>query len=195
MLLGRESITLPGQDARTSAEEARAYNCGVASVSLSDEELLRQCEVHTHRASGPGGQNRNKVESAVRLVHRPTGLQVNAYESRSQHENKTRALKRLRTALALRVRGPAAAGVPVAVAACLGRDGRLSVGRRDARFLPCASAVLDVLQTRGGAVAAAAEQIGISTGNLSRFLTGDDEVMAEANRIRAAFGLKPLRRS
>jgi hypothetical protein len=166
----------------------------MATLQLSDEELLRECEVHTHRASGPGGQNRNKVESAVRLLHRPTGIQVNAYESRSQHENKARALKRLRTALALRQRSPVPEGVPEAVAACIGRDGRLIVGRRDARYLPCASAALDVLQVREGQVSEAARQLGISTGNLSRFLTGDDDVMTAANRIRAAFALKPLRR-
>ena len=163
-------------------------------VTASDEELLRECDVQTHRASGPGGQNRNKVESAVRLVHRPTGLQVTAYESRSQHENKVRALKRLRTALALRVRREAPEGVPQAVAACLGRDGRLSVGRRDARYLPCAAAVLDVLQAHKGEVSSAAAHLGITTGNLSRFLTGDDDVMPEANRMRGAFGLKPLKR-
>jgi hypothetical protein len=84
--------------------------------------------------------------------------------------------------------------VPEAVAACIGRDGRLIVGRRDARYLPCASAALDVLQVREGQVSEAARQLGISTGNLSRFLTGDDDVMTAANRIRAAFALKPLRR-
>ncbi len=156
--------------------------------------MLRQCDVQTHRASGPGGQNRNKVESAVRLVHRPTGITVNAVESRSQHENRVRALKRLREALALRVRRPAPEGVPEAVAACIGRDGRLAVGRRDARYLPAAAAALDVLQAHSGQVSEAARRLGISTGNLSRFLTGDDGVMAEANRIRAAFALKPLRR-
>jgi hypothetical protein len=163
-------------------------------VSLTDEELLRQCDVHIHRASGPGGQNRNKVETAVRLVHKPTGIQVNATESRSQHENRVRALRRLRTALALRVRRPVEEGIPEAVRACVGRDGRLVVGRRDARFLPCASAALDMLQAHGGQVSEAARQLGISTGNLSRFLTSDDDVMAEANHIRAGKGLRPLRR-
>ncbi len=162
-------------------------------VNLSDEELMRECDVQTHRASGPGGQNRNKVESAVRLVHRPTGLEVNAAESRSQHENRVRALKRLRAALALRVRRPVADGIPEAIAACI-RAGRLEVGRRDGRYLPCAAAVLDVLQAQQGTVAETARRIGVSTGNLSRFLTSDDGVIAEANRIRAAFALKPLRR-
>jgi hypothetical protein len=160
----------------------------------SDEELLRQCLVQTFRGSGPGGQNRNKVETAVRIVHRPTGLEAVATESRSQHENRVRALGRLRVALALRVRRPAAEGVPPAVAACIGREGRLAVGRRDSRYLPCAAALLDVLASHGGRVSDAAAQVGVSTGNLSRFLTADPDLMAAANAIRTEAGLRPLRR-
>src|SRR6266511_1632002 len=71
---------------------------------LSDAQLLAQCEVDTYRASGPGGQKRNKTSSAVRLRHPPSGLLVIAEESRSQHENRDRALRRLRRALYLQVR-------------------------------------------------------------------------------------------
>src|SRR4051794_28568175 len=67
-----------------------------AWTALTDDQLLAQCEVDTYRASGPGGQKRNKTSSAVRLRHPPTGLLVIAEESRSQHENKARALRRLR---------------------------------------------------------------------------------------------------
>lgn len=62
----------------------------------SDEELLRECEVETFRASGPGGQHVNRTESAVRLHHRPTGLTVTCREERSQHRNKATCLRRLR---------------------------------------------------------------------------------------------------
>jgi hypothetical protein len=71
-----------------------------------DEKLLSECAVETYRASGPGGQHRNKTESAVRLTHRPTGVVVTATERRSQHENRHRALARLRKAIALQVREP-----------------------------------------------------------------------------------------
>ena len=162
---------------------------------LDDAALLAQCEVHTYRASGPGGQNRNKVESAVRLVHRPSGISVIAPESRSQHENRTRALRRLRKALALRVRQPPPdEPVPPAVAACVDRNGRLRVGGRDQRFLPAAAAVLDVLFAFEGSVSAAADRLGLTTANLAAFLTQEDELLAEANRMRASFGLRPLRR-
>src|SRR6186997_1344544 len=72
---------------------------------LTLDQLLAQCEVDTYRASGPGGQKRNKTSSAVRLRHVPTGLIVIAEESRSQHENKAKALQRIRQALFLKLRG------------------------------------------------------------------------------------------
>ena len=62
----------------------------------SDEELLRECEVETFRSGGPGGQHVNKVETAVRLTHTPTGVVVVCREGRSQHRNKMSCLRKLR---------------------------------------------------------------------------------------------------
>ncbi len=57
--------------------------------------LERDCDIEFLRASGNGGQNRNKVETAVRLVHRPTGLMVVATERRSQAQNREAAFERM----------------------------------------------------------------------------------------------------
>ena len=70
----------------------------------SRRKLLAECEVTTFRASGPGGQHRNRRESAVRLRHLPTGIVVVATERRSQHQNRAVALERLERRLALRRR-------------------------------------------------------------------------------------------
>lgn len=66
----------------------------------SDEDLLLECEIDTFRSSGPGGQHVNKTESAVRLKHLPSGLVVTAREQRSQHQNKSACLLKLREKVA-----------------------------------------------------------------------------------------------
>ncbi len=68
-------------------------------IPESDEALLAQCDVHTFRAGGPGGQHQNMTDSAVRLVHRPTGVTVTSRAQRSQYLNKLDALRRLRLKL------------------------------------------------------------------------------------------------
>jgi hypothetical protein len=168
---------------------------------LSDEQLLAQCEVDTYRASGPGGQKRNKTSSAVRLRHPPSGLIVIAEESRSQHENRARALKRMRQALYLKLRDdlPPAARSPEALAAhpdyraARGGDGRLDLGRKDPRFWPAAGVVLDVLSAVEARVSEAAEALGVSTANLIAFLATEPKLWEQANQLRARFGHKPLR--
>lgn len=62
----------------------------------SDEELLAECVVTAFRASGKGGQHVNVTDSAVRLVHKPTGLVVTSQKDRSQYVNKRDCLKKLR---------------------------------------------------------------------------------------------------
>lgn len=168
---------------------------------LTDAQLLAQCEVDTYRASGPGGQKRNKTSSAVRLRHPPSGLLVIAEESRSQHENRARALRRLRQALYLKLREelPPAARTPEALAAhpdyASARDGagRLHLGHRDPRYWSVVGLVLDVLQSVEARVAEAAEALGISTGNLIDFLQDDDKVWEQINQMRVRFGHKTLR--
>ncbi len=64
----------------------------------------REVRIDTYRASGAGGQHRNKTDSAVRLTHLPTGIVVTATEERSQHQNRTVAWERLTAELDTRNR-------------------------------------------------------------------------------------------
>lgn len=56
---------------------------------------VKDVEITTARGSGPGGQNRNKTESCVIAVHKPSGISVRIDNERSQHQNKASALKLL----------------------------------------------------------------------------------------------------
>jgi hypothetical protein len=167
---------------------------------LTDAQLLAQCAVDTYRASGPGGQKRNKTSSAVRLRHPPTGLIVIAEESRSQHENRAKALKRMRQALYLKLRDPLTpdALTPETLTArpdygpARDGEGRLHLGRKDARFWPAVGVVLDVLMAVEGRVSDAAEALGVSTANLIDFLQTEDKVWEQVNQMRGRFGHKPL---
>jgi protein subunit release factor A len=69
------------------------------TIPRSDEALLADCVVETFRSSGPGGQNVNKRETAVRIRHLPTGIVVTCQRERSQRRNKAIALAELRRRL------------------------------------------------------------------------------------------------
>jgi len=168
---------------------------------LSDTELLAQCEIDTYRASGPGGQKRNKTSSAVRIRHPASGLILIAEESRSQHENRARAFRRLREALYLKIREPLAADdlKPERLAVRSGyphvdsSEGRLRLTRKHPAFWPTVGLVLDVLESVQARVSEAAELLGISTGNLIDFLEIEPKVWEQANQMRTRFQHKPLR--
>ncbi len=169
-----------------------------ASILASDDELVRQCEVDRYRASGPGGQHRNKTESAVRVRHVATGVSAHADDSRSQHENKAKAVKRLRGALALAVREPVALEgfVADATLAWLVRGGTAPLGektRQTAGYWVAMARLLDLFVAAGAEVATTAERLGVTSSQLAKLLTHDEQVHRRVNELRTQRGLKPLR--
>lgn len=164
----------------------------------SDEALIAQSEVDRYRASGPGGQHRNKTESAVRLRHKPSGVTAIGEDSRSQAENKLHAVRRLRSAIALDVREPVALEgyAPSPRLAALVAGGTAPLGARTRTtpaYWAAIAELLDLLVAGELEIAATAQRLGITTGALSRLLLHDDQVGRAVNDLRRARNLRPLR--
>ncbi|KAK8960312.1 hypothetical protein KSP40_PGU014803 [Platanthera guangdongensis] len=169
----------------------------------TDEELMNQCEMDTFKSSGPGGQHRNKRESAVRLKHLPTGIIAQAVEDRSQHRNRSTALSRLRTLLALKVRNPIVLDgykpplellqILPAKSTIRGSEAGSQIGPNNPKFAMGMQALLDLLSTVEGSVSTAAKILGLSTGALSRLILSDDSLRAAVNDLRTSKGMRPLK--
>ena len=81
----------------------------------TDPDILKhQVTLETYRSRGPGGQRKNKVETAVRLKHFPSGVTVIATEHRSQAENRKLAFERLRQRL-VKLNQPRRRRIPTSV--------------------------------------------------------------------------------
>jgi hypothetical protein len=177
-------------------QPVREMATGTDYLALDDAGLLAVCELDTYRASGPGGQKRNKTASAVRLRMPQVGLIVVGTESRSQHQNRARALRRLRRAIALELRRPIDPDRyqpgPV-LRSCLTAKSQLQVGQRDHRYDQAVGEVLDVLAACRMRLSEAAALIGITTANLSSFLRREAKLLARVNSLRREAGMKPIR--
>lgn len=163
-----------------------------ARLQFDDARLMAECDIHLHRTGGPGGQHRNKVETAVRLVHRPSGITVTAGETRSQHENKATAIRRLREAIATEIRVPLPAAViwPESVRI---QNGRLRVNEANAGLPETIATVLDALSDARGNLSEAAVRIGVTSSSVTKFLFAHPRAWTAAQGIRAAYSLGPLR--
>ena len=159
---------------------------------IPSERLLTDCEVSFTRRSGPGGQNRNKVETAAILRHRPTGMKAEANERRSQAENRRLALFRLRVNLALGIRSATPPAPPPAVWTDRCRGGRLSINPRHDDFPALLAIALDMLHARGWNVPEAAETLACTASQLLKLVREEPRAWRLLNEGRQARGLPSL---
>ena len=161
---------------------------------LPIDELLDSCEIKTTRRGGPGGQHRNKVESAIVITHLPTAVVGQAGERRSQHENRRVAIDRLRLNLALEVRRkiPVTESLTELWKSRIGGR-RINVSSEHADFAALLAEALDFLQAHQFEVSAAAKALNLSNSQLIKFLKTEPAGLIWLNQKRSDLGLHPLK--
>ena len=158
-------------------------------LDLDDDALLNHCHQECFRAPGPGGQHKNKTDSAVRLSVLDGTVTALCSDHRSQHRNRSEALKRLRSALAINLRMPIESEGQSEI-----WQGPWKLGLKDKRYAKLLAHILDVMADNKWAVGLSAKVLGTSTGKLVRLLARDPHAWNAVNQARAKIDLVNLRR-
>lgn len=158
---------------------------------LSEIELLKQCSVRNERRSGPGGQHRNKVETAVVVTHEPTCIQGDASESRDRIRNQKQAVFRLRLNLALGVRKPWAE--PSELWKSRLRESKLGINSAHADFPALLAEALDALESHEHNLPESANRLGTTASQLVKLFQKHPPALLQVNRLREQLGLRKLK--
>ena len=155
------------------------------------EELLAGCVVRTARGSGPGGQHRNKTDSAVAVTHIASGISGQASERRSQGQNRAAAIERLRLNLAVQVRGDRSRNEEVWQRWV--RGGRVMIAASHLDYPSLLADAIDCLSKYGYELAPAAAELGIASAQILKLLRGYGPAIEHCNARRGEIGLHPWR--
>ena len=160
-------------------------------ASLPETELLKHCTVRRQRRSGPGGQHRNKVETAIFIEHKPTGVSAEACERRSQEKNRQAAIFRLRVNLALEFRSDINDDQPPSKlwkSRCRGR--KLSINPQHDDFPAILAEALDHIHVHNGELKPVADRLECSATQLVKLLAKEPRALAKVNALRPGRELK-----
>lgn len=161
---------------------------------LPDDKLLADCRFEAYTASGPGGQKRNKSQSAVRITHTPTGISAVETGSRSQRENRIHALRNLRHRLAIALRRELGDLRDYQPPGWFGEYSNLRINEKNPLYPEAVADMLDLINAMHWDVSRTAAMLGVSTCALRRFLHDDQPVWRHVNDARTSLGMKPLRK-
>ena len=173
-------------------------NTAMHPARLSTDELLASCVLRALRRGGPGGQHRNKVETAVVIEHTPTGVRAEASERRSQADNRRMAILRLRLLLAVQHRESCAAtAVGLEPTSPLWRSRvsgtRIDVSTEHADFPAVLAELLDGLHVLAYDMGEAAKHFAVTSSQLTSLLRSHPPALTWVNSNRIALGVNRLR--
>jgi hypothetical protein len=168
-----------------------------ALLAQSDEVLTAGCQVDLQRGSGPGGQKRNKTSSAVRLRHTATGLSALSRESRSQHQNRARALGRLRERIAFDLREPVELdgyAPPPQLAALLCQEPVRTSDKwlRSVDYLAAVGHFIDLYQSVGCSLGEVARRAVVSQSRLDKIVRADARLQRKLGELRTVQRTRPV---
>ncbi|QSH41449.1 peptide chain release factor-like protein [Lentisphaerota bacterium ZTH] len=152
-------------------------------LKADDPALLKECRLDFFKATGKGGQKRNKSSSAVRIIHIPTGIAVTDCSERSQHRNRQVALKKLRVKIAVELRLENSCPPP-----------RMDISPKHQDYPLWIAYILDILSKNGYKVKESATELQLNTAKFVKLLARDPYLWQLINSRRMAMELPPIKK-
>ena len=162
-------------------------------VHLDDDQLKKECTITRTRRGGPGGQHRNKVETAIVITHIESDISAQAGEKRSQHANLTVAIARLRTNLAIGIRSNPLPTQTSDLWKSRVKNRRISVSLSHVDYPSILTEALDALSANENDIVATAKSLGLSTSQLIKFFKANPQVFDHVQQTRKANDLNALK--